>query len=456
MFLLYLFFWAIALFIFINEFRTTADIWVAISFFLFGFGGVSAALQEWNHNLWILAAAAASIELLWGPYGLLMYSLHYTGKMPEEKMKRWLIEIIFAIPLISFYILIPAMQMFGLREPDPLQSLHMRIMIGIVTPYFIGVVALLTIRMFKRNFSAWRSEIITSYILIVPLAIAYCLTNFFAYRLGYNDIEQVKIVIVIVESILFYFLVTRKNAFGLFYCQQNETREQLERSAVEGTNVLQHAMKNNLAIIRLALQNAQYYYAKDDNNSEAIKNELHLALDSCTHSLSILNSINLKIYPVRLSLECSTLLPIIEQVIHQSHAEYAEKEIKIITEVQSNPCLRCDPVHIREAILNLINNAMEATTDDGQGLLIITLLEYKGKAILQIKDNGCGIEKGRIKRIGFPMATTKSNGTHYGLGLYYVKKVIEMHKGQFSIRKSPNGGMVAEVMLPVIRDRKHL
>jgi signal transduction histidine kinase len=327
-------------------------------------------------------------------------------------------------------------------------------MTGFVTPYFVGSAILLTINLFHRRATVWHRETITSYVLVVPASMAYYLTAFLIPCFGYNNLWQVNIVTIVAESALFFILVVRGNAFGLFYYQRNATREQMGKSIIEGTGVLQHAMKNNLLAVRLALQNAQYRYNKDKKDSEAIMNDIQLAFNSCEHSLSILERIHLKIHPVQLAPKNCTLLPIIEEVIDQSQTEYADKNVQIVREFNSNPHVYCDPVHIREVILNLVNNAIEATCEDGFGRLTISLKEVKGKVILKISDNGGGIGKDQIKRLGIPLLTQKSEGTHYGLGLYYVKKVIGMHDGQFSLRKAKNGGMTAKVTLSAIREKK--
>ncbi len=225
-------------------------------------------------------------------------------------------------------------------------------------------------------------------------------------------------------------------------------------SIIEGTRALQHAMKNNLLAARLDLQNAQYCYNQEQKDSEAIMNDIQLAYDSCEHSLSILERIHLKIHPIQLSLIDCTLLPIIEQVIDQSQAEFTGKNVQIAKEFKADPHVYCDPVHIREVILNLVSNAVEAMPEDEEGKLTISLEVVRGKAVLQISDNGCGIGKDQIKRLGIPLLTQKVEGTHYGLGLYYVKKVIGMHEGQFLLRQAGNGGTTAVIMLPAIREKK--
>ncbi len=175
------------------------------------------------------------------------------------------------------------------------------------------------------------------------------------------------------------------------------------------------------------------------------------ALESCEHSLSVLEKTRLKINPVRLNPKVCSLLPIIEQAINQSQVEHEGKNAQIVRDFESDPKVFCDPVHINEAILNLVNNAMEAVSDDGSGLLVISVTQSKHKAKIQIRDNGSGIDKYHAKRLGVPFFTSKDKTFHYGLGLYYAKKIIDMHNGQFAIRKSTAKGILAEMILPSIK-----
>jgi len=457
LYLLFLLFWGIAYFILKNQFRTTALTWAAISIFLFGFGGLSAFLQmlsDANANYWIIPAIAASIGMLWGAYALLMYSLHYTNKMPKSEIGQRVIELLCALPLVSFYFIIPAIQMFGLREPPPLQAFHTELMTAFVTPYFIGSAILLTIHLSRRLSTVWRSETITSYILVVPATMTYYFTAFLIPCFGYNNLWRVNIVTIIAESALFLILLVRNNAFGLFYNQRNATREQMGESIIEGTRVLQHALKNNLLAARLALQNAQYCYNHGQKDVEDIVNNIQLAINSCRYSLSILDRIHLKIHPIDITLKNCSLQPIIQLAIDQSQAEIIGKRIQIEKDFKADPQVYCDPIHMREVILKLVSNALEAMPEDGTGRLVISLEEVKRKVMLQISDNGSGIGKDQMKRLGIPLLTQKAEGTHYGLGLYYVKKVVGLHEGQFFLKRAGNGGTTAVIVLPVIREEK--
>lgn len=452
MFILFLFFWAIAFFILMNEFRTIADIWIAIAIFCFGFIGMSAFLQAVDVNMknyWFLPTITESVAMLWGIYALLMYAMHYVGKMPKRKTSQRMIELLCAIPLIVFCFIIPVIHIFGLQETKILLEYQKIFMTGIITPYFVVMIVLLTRNLYYKRKTLRHSENVRSYILVIPIASICYVTVFILPFLGYYDLWHYRIGAIIAEAVLFFILVIQKNAFGLFYYQKNATQEYLEKSIIEGTGVLQHAMKNNLLAVRLSLQNAQYHYRKNNQDLEVIHKNIQLAYSSCKHSQAILKRTYLKIHPVQIALKNDTLLPLIMQVIEQCQTDNSENIVQISIESESNPQVYCDPVHIREVILNLVNNAMEATSENEFGRIFISLAKEREKVVIQIRDNGCGVENEQLKKIGTISHSTKAEGTHYGLGLYYVKKIIRMHEGQFSLRKDGNGGMIARIVLPL-------
>ena len=97
------------------------------------------------------------------------------------------------------------------------------------------------------------------------------------------------------------------------------------------------------------------------------------------------------------------------------------------------------------AVMNLVNNALEASADE---LAIRIRIEREGErhVALRIMDNGPGLPDEQKARIMEPFYTTKSNGT--GLGLAVVQAVIRAHQGRFSVTDSPSGGLQADILLP--------
>lgn len=97
------------------------------------------------------------------------------------------------------------------------------------------------------------------------------------------------------------------------------------------------------------------------------------------------------------------------------------------------------------AIMNVMNNAIQAV---GQGAqLFLRCYSENNQLILQLRDNGPGLDAVALKGIQEPFFTTKPQGT--GLGLQVVRAVVEAHHGQFELSNHPEGGALVRISLPV-------
>jgi two-component system sporulation sensor kinase A len=82
------------------------------------------------------------------------------------------------------------------------------------------------------------------------------------------------------------------------------------------------------------------------------------------------------------------------------------------------------------------------------GILTVRLKHIgANKIIIRIIDQGVGIPKDRIPKLGEPFYTTKERGT--GLGLMMCNKIIDSHKGTIAISSKENLGTTVDVVLPL-------
>jgi len=450
----FIFYWIIALFIYLNKNRTKFYGWAACTFFLFGFGALSVIFREQadQGNLsWLFPAVAGSIGMLWGPYALLMAALHYTGKVPKENRKQIITAILVALPLIAFYFAVPALKMFGHAEPQAAQDIHTKIMTIMLAPYYLGAAYLFLGELFYGSDFAKRAENITTFFIAVPPTLAYYLFAYILPCFGYLNGWKAGLVLLLIVCALFVNFVVNTNVFGLSFNGQSFSRKRMQTTIIEGTGVLQSLVKKSLLNTEFVMQSAQMRCLHNQEDMALVMNDIQTALDSCEQTLAILETTRHKINPVVLDPEICRLLPILEQVIEQSHKELEIKNVQIVRDFESNPQIFCDPSLIKEAILNLVNNAIEAVNNDDCGLIAISVKQSKNKTKIQIRDNGAGINKKQARHLGIPFFTSKDKETHLGLGLYYVQKIINMHDGEFVIKKSTAKGMIAEIILPSIR-----
>ena len=113
---------------------------------------------------------------------------------------------------------------------------------------------------------------------------------------------------------------------------------------------------------------------------------------------------------------------------------------------------RCDPEQIRQALLNLALNAVEATPSGGK--VQITAYEAQdGRAtahVVEVSDDGPGIPPAHLERVFQPFFTTKDSGT--GLGLSVADNIVKSHAGRMSVGSASGGGTTFRILLPASQD----
>ena len=105
----------------------------------------------------------------------------------------------------------------------------------------------------------------------------------------------------------------------------------------------------------------------------------------------------------------------------------SETDIKLI-ESPDLALLGADKDMMVRVFNNLIKNAVQATSQVENGAVLISIIDQPEKILIEIRDNGIGIDPDQKEKIFVPYFTTKSTGT--GLGLAMVKQMVELHKGQ--------------------------
>lgn len=116
--------------------------------------------------------------------------------------------------------------------------------------------------------------------------------------------------------------------------------------------------------------------------------------------------------------------------------------------------IKCRKSEIQQVILNIINNSVEAMADlklKNRGFRPeINIRSYKenGFAVIEIEDNGPGMDSTTLKRIFEPFYTTKEPGKGTGLGMYISKIIIDSHGGEIKAESFPGIGSKFVVRLP--------
>ncbi len=133
----------------------------------------------------------------------------------------------------------------------------------------------------------------------------------------------------------------------------------------------------------------------------------------------------------------------------QKEASKINYEIKYVKE-QILPVQELDPKQMKQVVLNLIRNAMDAiqvSPNRGKGNILLRTRLNENTIEISVKDNGSGMEEETVKRIFTPFFTTKERGA--GIGLSVCQKIVENHGGIIEVSSKPGEGTTFIVVLPI-------
>ncbi|SHH59005.1 Signal transduction histidine kinase [Caloranaerobacter azorensis DSM 13643] len=197
---------------------------------------------------------------------------------------------------------------------------------------------------------------------------------------------------------------------------------------------------NNILTTIIGLSQLLLYQVQD----EKIKKNLEIIYNSALDGKAIVNRIQ-KITRKRVSSNKKAILlnSIVETSIDMARPKWKNiydvkgREFTLVKELNSNSYIYCDVYEIREVILNIILNAIDAMEDGGK--LTIRTYDKGNKAYVCIEDTGCGIPDEFKDKIFEPFFSTKeSRGT--GLGLSIAKNIISSYNGSIEVESKVGVG----------------
>ncbi len=110
--------------------------------------------------------------------------------------------------------------------------------------------------------------------------------------------------------------------------------------------------------------------------------------------------------------------------------------------------IHCTKDHIKQVLLNLAKNSLEAM-EKNEGIVTIELTKQDDLAVIKVIDTGKGISEDALSKIFHPFFTMKDTGT--GLGLVVCHRIISMYKGTISINSVLEKGTEVTITLPLVK-----
>lgn len=213
-----------------------------------------------------------------------------------------------------------------------------------------------------------------------------------------------------------------------------------------------HELKTPITVISTAAEALQNFGAMEEEGKKQkyLGNIRHQAQQLQDIINKVLNISSYEKQEIRMEKTSVGLTAIVEDII-KNRLSLPEKAI-INTIIESpNDCVWADPFHLKNILLNCIENGIRYN-EQVPAVIDIRLSAVDGFNKITISDNGIGIPKEHWPQLFEKFYRVPKGNLHpvkgYGLGLFYVKKIIEMHGGRISLDSQPGKGSSFFLFLP--------
>jgi len=142
---------------------------------------------------------------------------------------------------------------------------------------------------------------------------------------------------------------------------------------------------------------------------------------------------------------------VIDEAIRNSSVALHEKSGRVDTEFNAvSQELMADKLHLTNALANLLDNAIKYS--HLSPCIVVKTFDHDKGTVIEVHDNGIGISAENQKRVFQKFYRVPTGNVHdvkgFGLGLSYVKTIIEAHRGNISLRSEPGKGSIFTAFIP--------
>lgn len=213
----------------------------------------------------------------------------------------------------------------------------------------------------------------------------------------------------------------------------------IEQMKDDFTHNMTHELKTPVAVAYSAADSMLRYY--DQNDEQRNKKFLTIIMQRLNFLSGMIENILSmsmeRFKSMHLNIEKNRLKPIVEEVAGMIEMK-ADKPAEIEIDISENVEISTDPLHFGNVISNLLDNAVKYSGE------AVHIKIYGNNHEISISDNGIGIAKENLPYI-FDKFYRVTDGDRYeaggyGLGLYYVKRIVEMQGWRISVKSEENKG----------------
>ncbi len=219
-------------------------------------------------------------------------------------------------------------------------------------------------------------------------------------------------------------------------------------------NNMTHEFKTPISTIALACEALK---DKDVQKSEDMYNTYINIIDEENKRLGtmaeqILQQAVLEKGKLKLNKELIDIHDLLQEAVNRKTLEVQSKGGKIETQFKAQQSMVLgDVTHLSNVFINLLDNAIKYTVQEPE--IMVNTINKNNYILIRVSDNGIGISKSKQKKIFDKLYRVQTGNVHdfkgFGLGLNYVKAIVELHNGTIFVDSEPKKGSTFTVKLPI-------
>jgi len=250
-------------------------------------------------------------------------------------------------------------------------------------------------------------------------------------------------------------LVAGRNEIAQLGDAFNKMSERLENIDIQRSEFVSnasHELKTPLSSIKILAESLLYQQKMDENIVREFLADINSEidrLDQIITDLLAITKLDNQVSPLKM--DTVPLQAILESTILGLKPLADQKRIKISLLSSSDIAVTCDTAKIKQAFINLIDNAIKYTQE--KGTVTIRLSQSGGYAKIEVQDTGIGIPEENLPYIferfyRVDKARSRETGGT-GLGLYITKRIAALHNGTITVQSKEGEGSLFTLYLPV-------
>ncbi|WP_428865166.1 sensor histidine kinase [Clostridium sediminicola] len=213
-----------------------------------------------------------------------------------------------------------------------------------------------------------------------------------------------------------------------------------------GMRAFSHGLKNQLLAIQFE---SELLIDELDDKNKDLKESAETIYTIAKDTIKNLNLVHERMKTQSIILETMKINDFLKDFILDVKVQLPEKITLDYKLCQENPMTFLDEDHIKECLKIIIKNAIDAF--EGEDGKITILSEVINEwVILSIKDNGIGMDEITKQNVFDPFYTTKTGDHNWGIGLYYVRQIVNALNGNVVVDSEKGKGTEIRILLPVV------